>query len=78
MAGLDILSQCASLDEAIETAAKSPVSRYHPMEIRPFAEGLLGVRRRLRSPGRTTRRAPGRRRACGWAERPRRHWTTRR
>jgi hypothetical protein len=30
----------ANLDEAIEAAAKSPVSRYHPMEIRPFAEGL--------------------------------------
>lgn len=39
VAGLDIF-ECADLDEAIEAAAKSPVSRYHPMEIRPFAEGL--------------------------------------
>jgi hypothetical protein len=39
VAGLDIF-ECANLDEAIEAAAKSPVSRYHPMEIRPFAEGL--------------------------------------
>jgi len=39
VAGLDIF-ECASLDEAIEAVAKSPVSRYHPMEIRPFAEGL--------------------------------------
>ena len=35
VAGLDLLA-CADLDEAIEVAAKSPVSRYHPMEIRPF------------------------------------------
>ncbi len=39
VAGLDIF-ECADLDEAIEAAAKSPVSRYHPMEIRPFAPGL--------------------------------------
>jgi hypothetical protein len=39
VAGLDIF-ECADLDEAIEAAAKSPVSRYHPMEIRPFAKGL--------------------------------------
>jgi len=39
VAGLDIF-ECAGLGEAIEAAAKSPVSRYHPMEIRPFAEGL--------------------------------------
>ncbi len=39
VAGLDIF-ECADLDEAIEAAAKSPVSRYHPMEIRPFAQGL--------------------------------------
>jgi hypothetical protein len=39
VAGLDIF-ECAGLDEAIEAAAKSPVSRYHPMEIRPFAKGL--------------------------------------
>ena len=39
VAGFDIF-ECADLDEAIEAAAKSPVSRYHPMEIRPFAEGL--------------------------------------
>ena len=39
VAGLDIF-ECANLDEAIEAAAASPVSRYHPMEIRPFAEGL--------------------------------------
>jgi hypothetical protein len=39
VAGLDIF-ECADLDEAIEAAASSPVSRYHPMEIRPFAQGL--------------------------------------
>src|SRR5579875_3396425 len=39
VAGLDIF-ECADLDEAIEAAARSPVSRYHPLEIRPFAEGL--------------------------------------
>ena len=39
VAGLDVF-ECADLDEAIEAAAKSPVSRYHPMEIRPFAKGL--------------------------------------
>ena len=39
VAGLDIF-ECADLDEAIEAAAKSPVSQYHPMEIRPFATGL--------------------------------------
>jgi len=39
VAGFDIF-ECASLDEAIQAAATSPVSRYHPMEIRPFAEGL--------------------------------------
>jgi hypothetical protein len=39
VAGLDIF-ECADLDEAIEAAAKSPVSRYHPMEIRPFGAGL--------------------------------------
>jgi hypothetical protein len=39
VAGLDIF-ECADLDEAIEAAAKSPVSRYHPMEVRPFAQGL--------------------------------------
>jgi hypothetical protein len=39
VAGLDIF-ECADLDEAIEAAAKCPVSRYHPMEIRPFAQGL--------------------------------------
>jgi hypothetical protein len=39
VAGFDIF-ECASLDEAIQAAATSPVFRYHPMEIRPFAEGL--------------------------------------
>ena len=39
VAGLDIF-ECASLEEAIQAAAKNPVLRYHPMEIRPFAEGL--------------------------------------
>jgi hypothetical protein len=39
VAGLDIFD-CADLDEAIEAAAKSPVARYHPLEIRPFAAGL--------------------------------------
>jgi hypothetical protein len=39
VAGFDIF-ECANLDEAIEAAASSPVFRYHPMEIRPFAAGL--------------------------------------
>ena len=39
VAGFDIF-ECANLDEAIEAAATSPVFRYHPMEIRPFAAGL--------------------------------------
>jgi hypothetical protein len=39
LAGLDIF-ECASLDQAIQAAATSPVARYHPMEIRPFAAAL--------------------------------------
>jgi hypothetical protein len=34
--GLDIL-ECDSLDEAIEVAAKHPVSWFHAIELRPFA-----------------------------------------
>jgi hypothetical protein len=37
--GLDVF-ECADLDEAIEVAAKSPVSWFHPIEIRPFRDGL--------------------------------------
>lgn len=37
--GFDILD-CADLDEAIEVAAKHPVSWFHEIEIRPFWEGL--------------------------------------
>jgi hypothetical protein len=37
--GFDLLD-CADLDEAIEVVATSPVSRFHPIEIRPFKEGL--------------------------------------
>ncbi len=39
VAGFDLL-ECADLDEAIEVMARSPVSRYHPIEIRPFMAGL--------------------------------------
>jgi hypothetical protein len=39
VAGFDLF-ECADLDEAIEAAAKSPVSRFHPIEIRPFTDGL--------------------------------------
>jgi hypothetical protein len=39
IAGFDVL-ECADLDEAIEVTAKSPVSWFHPMEIRPFTDGL--------------------------------------
>jgi hypothetical protein len=39
VAGFDLF-ECADLDEAIEVAAKSPVSRFHPIDIRPFADGL--------------------------------------
>ncbi len=37
--GLDLLD-CENLDEAIEVAAKHPVSWFHAIELRPFAEGL--------------------------------------
>jgi hypothetical protein len=37
--GFDLL-ECADLDEAIEVMAKSPVCWFHPIEIRPFHEGL--------------------------------------
>jgi hypothetical protein len=39
VAGFDIL-ECVDLDEAIEVMAKSPVSQFHPIEIRPFMPGL--------------------------------------
>jgi hypothetical protein len=39
IAGLDLL-ECADLDEAIEVMAKSPVARFHPIEIRPFRPGV--------------------------------------
>ncbi len=39
VAGFDVL-ECADLDEAIEVMAKSPVSWYHPIEIRPFRDGV--------------------------------------
>jgi hypothetical protein len=37
IAGFDLLD-CAGLDEAIEVIATSPVSWYHPIEIRPLAD----------------------------------------
>jgi hypothetical protein len=40
MAGFDVLD-CADLDEALEVAAKSPVSWFHTVEVRPFMDGLL-------------------------------------
>jgi hypothetical protein len=39
VAGFDLL-ECADLDEAIEVAAKSPVSWFQALEIRPFPGGL--------------------------------------
>jgi hypothetical protein len=39
MAGFDLL-ECASLDEAVEVAAKSPITRFHRIEVRPFMDGL--------------------------------------
>jgi hypothetical protein len=39
IAGFDLL-ECADLDEAIEVMAKSPVCGFHPIEIRPFTDGL--------------------------------------
>jgi hypothetical protein len=39
IAGFNLL-ECADLDEAIEVAAKCPVSWFHALEIRPFAGGL--------------------------------------
>jgi hypothetical protein len=38
VAGFDLLD-CADLDEAIEVVAKSPVSWFQTIEIRPFADG---------------------------------------
>jgi len=37
--GFDIIA-CENLDEAIEVAAKHPVSWYHAIEVRPFTDGL--------------------------------------
>jgi hypothetical protein len=46
MAGFDLL-ECASLDEAVEVAAKSPITRFHRIEVRPFMDGLqVGERAR--------------------------------
>ncbi len=39
VAGFDVL-RCQDLDEAIEVAAKHPVSWFREIEIRPFREGL--------------------------------------
>jgi hypothetical protein len=39
IAGFDLL-ECADLDEAIEVAAKNPISRFHTLEVRPFMDGL--------------------------------------
>jgi hypothetical protein len=39
VAGFD-LTECADLDEAIEVAAKCPVSWFQALEIRPFTDGL--------------------------------------
>jgi len=44
IAGINLL-ECTDLDEAIEVAAKCPVSWFHTLEIRPFRDGLrLGAR----------------------------------
>lgn len=39
VAGLDVL-ECADLDEAIQVAAKHPMSWFHSIEVRAFADGL--------------------------------------
>lgn len=39
VAGFDLI-ECADLDEAIEVAAKHPVSWFDKIEVRPFAAGL--------------------------------------
>ena len=58
IAGFDLF-ECADLDEAIEAAAKSPVSRFHPIEIRPFADGLrLGEAASAFGPARTAPPGP--------------------
>jgi hypothetical protein len=36
IAGFDVI-ECASLDEAIEVAAKHPMARFGKIEIRPFS-----------------------------------------
>jgi hypothetical protein len=38
ISGFNIL-ECASLDEALEVAAKHPIARFGTIELRPFAEG---------------------------------------
>src|SRR5262249_16838689 len=40
VAGFSLL-RCADLDEAIEVMSESPVAWFHPIEIRPFRDGLL-------------------------------------
>ncbi len=40
VAGFDLL-RCADLDEAIEVMSESPVAWFHPVELRPFRDGLL-------------------------------------
>jgi hypothetical protein len=40
VAGVDVID-CADLDEAIDVAAKHPVSWFHTIEIRPFADFVL-------------------------------------
>lgn len=39
IAGFDVLD-CTDLDEAVEVAARHPVSWFHQIEIRPFSDGL--------------------------------------
>ena len=38
IAGFDLI-ECASLDEAIEAAAKHPMARFGRIEVRPFWQG---------------------------------------
>src|SRR5262249_43697246 len=35
------LLRCADLDEAIEVMSQSPVAWFHPIELRPFRDGLV-------------------------------------
>ncbi|MEV0596362.1 SRPBCC family protein [Nonomuraea cavernae] len=43
MGGFDIL-ECASLEEAVEVAARHPAAKFGTVEVREFADGVTGAR----------------------------------